>query len=220
MILKHLVCTSIRGTITRVEVRWFIPNILSSHTFVNAIPIFNHSICMQFAPVLLQRTIWMCFFISWYVATFVPTSLSGNVVGLSKLRSHYWLGGTWCRVKLIRIWLGNSDGLGALSNVCIRGSQPPTVLLPPPQHHSTHCQPCSDCASLSPLPLSFTLLFSQLFLYVCVSLSFSVLDPYCSIKKPYCSPIGILSAPMPVYNTSLRLGDLTFSAFRHCLKSH
>lgn len=140
----------------------------------------------------------------------------GNVVGLS----HYWLGGTQCRVKLIRVWLGDSDGLGALSNVCVRGSQPPAILLPPPQQHSTHCQPCSDCASLSPLPLSFTLLFSQLFLYVCASLSFSVPDPYCSIKKPYCSPIGILSAPMPVYNTSLRLGDLAFSAFRHGLKSH
>lgn len=192
MILKqtcNLYKANIRGTITQVEVRWFIPNILFSHTFVNAKLIFNHSICMQFAPVLLPRTIWMCFFISWYVATFVPTSLSGECGGFEQIeKSHYWLGGTQCRVKLIRVWLGDSDGLGALSNICIRGSQPPTILLPPPQHHSTHCQPCSDCASLSPLPLSFTLLFSHLFLYVCASLSFSVPDPYCSIKKLYCSP--------------------------------
>ncbi len=109
------------------------------------------------------------------------------------------------RVKLIRVCLGVADGLSALSSVCIRGSQPPTVLLPPPQHHSTHCQPCLDCTSLSSLPLSSTLLFSLLFLYVCASLSFGVPDPYCSIKKPYCSPRGILSAPMPVYITGLPL---------------
>lgn len=85
------------------------------------------------------------------------------------------------RVKLIRVWLGVADGLSALLSVCIRGSQPLTVLLPPPQHHSTHCQPCLDCTSLSSLPLSSTLLFSQLFLYVCHSVSRTLTAPWRSL---------------------------------------
>lgn len=131
MILKQIShCTSIIEAISQVEVSKLVsvllqrlPNILSSSTFVNAKLIPN---------VCSLRTIGVCFSTSWYVATFVPTSLSGECGGFEQIVKstayrYHQLG----RVKLIRVWLGVADGLSALSSVCIRGSQPPTVLLPP-----------------------------------------------------------------------------------------
>lgn len=85
-------------------------------------------LCLIRFGAKLSRAKWVCFFISWYVVTFVPIVqlYLGNVVGLQIDKNYYWLGVTQYRVKLIRVWLGDSDGLGALLNVCIWGSQPPT----------------------------------------------------------------------------------------------
>ncbi len=84
MILKQIFwCTSIREAIAQVEVSKLVsvlfqrlPNILSSSTFVNAKLIPN--LCSL-------RTIGVCFSISWYVATFVPTSLSGECGGFEQI---------------------------------------------------------------------------------------------------------------------------------------
>lgn len=53
--------------------------------------------------------------------------------------------------------------------------------------------------------LSSSVLHAFVLATLSVCMSFSVPDPYCSIKKPYCSPRGILSARMPVYITGLLL---------------
>lgn len=130
MILKQIShCTSIIEAISQVEVSKLVsvllqrlPNILSSSTFVNAKLIPN---------VCSLRTIGVCFSTSWYVATFVPTSLSGECGGFEQIVKstayrYHQLG----RVKLIRVWLGVADGLSALSSVCIRGSLAPIDTLP------------------------------------------------------------------------------------------
>lgn len=133
----------------------------------------------------------MCFPLVGMWLQLFPHLYLGNVVGLSKLwRALPTITINW--VKLIRVLLG-------LLSVCVRGYQPPTVHLSPPQHHSTHCQLCLDCTSLSSLALSSMLLFSHFFLYVCVSLLFSFPEPL-QCRPPSCP----------------HLTKHKRSAFRHC----
>ncbi len=118
------------------------------------------------------------------------------MVGLSQCEERCLPSPSTGRVKLIRVCLGVADGLSALSSVCIRGSQPQPCSYHHPQHHS-NTLPALFGLYQPELSSSVLHAFVLAALSVCMcGLCHSVSRTLnASIKKPYCSPRGILSAP-------------------------